>query len=94
MERRNVRRYRKRAAEQIGRALSSSEVVHHKDRDFGNDAPDNLEVMPRPAHGALHAREQKAGGYHTWFLLDAQDASLEDIFWSRLAKIDLSEIAK
>ena len=43
------------AEQTIGRALSSDEVVHHKDHNRSN----NLEVMSRSAHTSLHRMEQK-----------------------------------
>jgi len=39
----------------IGRYLEPHEIVHHRDGDRGNNAPDNLELMERPAHARLHA---------------------------------------
>lgn len=47
------------AEQTIGRALSSDEVVHHKDHNRSNNDPNNLEVMSRSAHTSLHRMEQK-----------------------------------
>lgn len=41
----------------IGRPLKKDEVVHHKDRNKANNNPDNLEVMTRGEHTALHRKE-------------------------------------
>jgi|JI10StandDraft_1071094.scaffolds.fasta_scaffold375182_3 hypothetical protein len=49
-----VYRYWVVAEEKIGRELRPNEVVHHIDRDRGNDNPDNLEVMTRGEHTLLH----------------------------------------
>jgi len=40
--------------ERLGRALSFNEVVHHKDGNTLNNAPDNLEVMDRADHVRSH----------------------------------------
>lgn len=44
----------------IGRCLHPWEVVHHKNRDRQDNRPDNLMVMTRRSHAALHAREERA----------------------------------
>jgi hypothetical protein len=38
----------------LGRALASSEIVHHKDGNGLNNTPDNLELMTSSAHMSLH----------------------------------------
>jgi len=38
----------------LGRKLQNDEVVHHIDLDCGNNSPDNLLVMKRKEHMALH----------------------------------------
>lgn len=40
----------------IGRKLYPHEVSHHKDENKSNNSPDNLELMERGAHTALHNR--------------------------------------
>lgn len=40
----------------IGRYLTPKEVVHHVNFDCTDDHPDNLMVMTRSAHTALHGR--------------------------------------
>lgn len=40
----------------LGRRLEDWEVVHHKDEDITNNAIENLEVMSRSEHIALHNR--------------------------------------
>lgn len=43
------------ACEQAGiTELDSGEVVHHKDENKLNNSPDNLEIMSRGRHAALH----------------------------------------
>lgn len=41
----------------LGRLLGKDEVVHHKDHNKFNNSVDNLEVMDKNAHLALHASE-------------------------------------
>jgi hypothetical protein len=38
----------------LGRLLGSDEVVHHRDHNTVNDAPENLAVMSRADHGRHH----------------------------------------
>jgi ribonucleoside-diphosphate reductase alpha chain len=38
--------------------------VHHKDRNRANNAPENLEVLPRGEHIGIHAAEDFAAGTH------------------------------
>lgn len=45
----------------IGRHLKPEECVHHKDRNKLNNAIDNLELLTRSEHAALHAREGDTG---------------------------------
>lgn len=40
----------------IGRLLTSSEIVHHKDHNKKNNDLDNLEVMDKHTHAKLHAK--------------------------------------
>lgn len=42
----------------IGRALENNEIVHHKDGDKLNNAPDNLMLMTRNDHSALHEAQR------------------------------------
>lgn len=45
----------------LGRSLKAGEVVHHKDRNKLNNAPDNLELLAsRAEHSRLHAAEALA----------------------------------
>ena len=41
----------------LGRALSSNEIVHHKDGNRLNNSLDNLELMTRSEHSTLHNRK-------------------------------------
>ncbi len=45
----------------LGRLLRPGEVVHHKDRNKTNNAPENVDVLPsHSAHGLLHRADIKA----------------------------------
>lgn len=45
----------------LGRPLSSTEIVHHKDHDKRNNDPDNLELTNRSNHAKMHIENiQKA----------------------------------
>lgn len=88
------RKYRAIAAKLIGRPLLSSEVVHHKDGNFRNNHPENLEIMDGREHTRLHAPQLRLSAYHEDFLLEAKENTAEDILWSHLSKLDLSEIAR
>ena len=46
----------------LGRLLGKDEVVHHKDHNKFNNSVDNLEVMDKNAHLALHASERYSFG--------------------------------
>lgn len=90
---RNPRKYRKIAQQQLGRRLKRGELVHHKDGNETNDAPENLQVVTTAKHGELHAKmnafrkrlQTPDWEYRVW----------EDcILWSVLGKLDLSEIAQ
>lgn len=45
----------------LGRALSGSEIVHHKDGDIYNNDISNLEVLSRSEHNHLHMVERGYG---------------------------------
>jgi hypothetical protein len=45
---------RRRMERQLGRKLRRDEHVHHKDGDFTNNAPQNLEVLQARMHLHLH----------------------------------------
>lgn len=47
-----VRVHRLVAAQTLGRPLRPGEVVHHLDGDSGNNAPENLAVLPSQRHHA------------------------------------------
>lgn len=40
----------------IGRHLAKNEIVHHIDGNVSNNNLDNLEILDRAVHGALHNR--------------------------------------
>lgn len=41
--------------QRLGRKLKPNETVHHKNEDFSDDSPENLEVKTRADHSRLHA---------------------------------------
>lgn len=43
----------------IGRPLNSNEVVHHKDGNFLNNTPENLQLMSKSEHATLHSTKNK-----------------------------------
>jgi len=48
------------AEQKIGRPLQAGEIVHHRDGQIRNNAPDNLEVMTQADHMRLHFPEMLA----------------------------------
>ena len=44
--------------EMLGRELSYNEIVHHKDGNINNNAPENLKVMSRAEHARHHLRSE------------------------------------
>lgn len=46
-----------------GRRVPRGHVIHHKDRDPLNDAPENLVALTRSEHAREHAEEAKAAGF-------------------------------
>lgn len=44
----------------LGRPLTSAELVHHKDGDGLNNHPDNLVILSKAEHTALHHTERRA----------------------------------
>lgn len=53
-----LRRYHGRAAaeKKFGKAAIKGKTVHHKDGNNMNNAPGNLELKTREAHGKEHGR--------------------------------------
>lgn len=47
------------AEKMIGRKLTSNDIVHHINRNVADNRPENLMVMTRAEHAALHNREDK-----------------------------------
>lgn len=54
--RRTLLHHREVMEEILGRSLSSTEHVHHKDGNKKNNEPSNLEIMSPAAHAREHAR--------------------------------------
>lgn len=57
---RQERRYRLVMAEVLGRPLRADETVHHINKDTSDDRPENLQVLSRSEHGAIHSPEGQA----------------------------------
>ena len=51
-------RHRKVAEAKAGRPLGPNDIAHHKDEDKTNNAPDNLDVVPRGKHTSAHNRQR------------------------------------
>lgn len=43
----------------IGRYLTKSEVIHHKDKDKTNNSIDNLEILNSSQHAMIHSKEER-----------------------------------
>jgi hypothetical protein len=56
---RGVHEHRVVAAEKLGRALTSKDVVHHKNHDKRDNRPENLEVMTHAEHMRLHLHQPR-----------------------------------
>ncbi len=56
--------------------LKKGEVVHHRDRNSLNNAPDNLEIMTAEAHNELHSKEMR-GENNPIFKIKADAARFE-----------------
>jgi len=47
------------AEKTIGRYLNKNEVIHHRDENRSNNAPDNIEIMKNPSyHRAIHRKNK------------------------------------
>jgi cytochrome oxidase Cu insertion factor (SCO1/SenC/PrrC family) len=44
----------------LGRALTTDEIVHHKNGDMTDNRPENLEVVTRAEHIEIHRPEMQA----------------------------------
>lgn len=55
-----VAQHRLVADDKVGRFLSSAEHVHHRDGNPLNNHPDNLQIVTRSEHMALHRAERAA----------------------------------
>lgn len=60
----------------VGRELHYNEHVHHKDGDFYNDMPTNLEILSAAEHNRLH----KLGFKHTEETKQRISESLKDCY--------------
>lgn len=58
-----IREHRLVMSQVLGRPLSPSEVVHHKDGDKANNAPENLEIFDK---NSLHLQHELKGRVPQW----------------------------
>jgi len=72
---RSVPLHRLIAAEMLGRPLQAGEIVHHRDGNSLNNAPENLVVLPSQRHHAsleAYLRRARQGQFplYSWLLTD------------------------
>ena len=60
----NIKQHRRIMEEYLGRRLEPDEIVHHINGDKTDNRIENLKVMKRGAHSALHRKAEKAAGRH------------------------------
>ena len=84
------------AADVMGQELDGL-VVHHRDGDRLNNAPENLQVMTQAEHAALHGREVAARGEHTFQTQEFSHAGADNgmhrdgAFWGSEAAVAYRE---
>ena len=68
--------------------------MHHKNHNHFDNRPENLQVMSASEHSRHHSRYYQHTQRRILLQIERDAADPADIFWSMLAKIDLSEIAR
>ena len=81
-----VLRYRYIMEKKLGRFLKSNECVHHKDGDVLNDSIENLVLLDRGEHTALHAKQGDLRGRKLDYIAIAKLIS-QGYGYKRIAKI-------
>lgn len=77
--RNSIHKHRNIAEQTLGRKLNTDEVVHHIDGNPKNNSLDNLIVLPRAKHAALHQFLYKQGA-----LLEKSNNGNDENCWKTL----------